>query len=410
MLDRLPRQWLGVIIALVATLPGVVLRLGLYHTPPAIEATIYGIAIIGAAFMLSWAAEVFQLDVSQGLALAMLALIAILPEYIVDATFAWKAAHDPTMASLAIANMTGANRILIGVAWPLVILLYYIRSKRTAIDLQPEHGLELVALLAATLYAFIIPFKGSLSWIDFVVLVALFGVYLWRLAQLPSEEPHLIGPAQTIAALGVRGRRLVSGGMALYSAVLVLLIAEHFAEALVATGHQLHVDEFFLVQWVAPLASEAPEFVVVSIFAWRRAASAALGALVSSKINQWTLLVAMLPLIYAISLGGLSPMPLDARQREEVLLTAAQSLFAVILLLDLRLSLWGAGMIFGLFAVQFVFPDQRVAVSLGYGILSVFALMFMRGTTRHAFANFTRRSPTKSSGQSSGRSSTRRRR
>ncbi|HEX5442006.1 MAG TPA: hypothetical protein VFW76_14040, partial [Ktedonobacterales bacterium] len=326
------RTWLGVAIAALSTVPGLTLQLGLYHVSPAAEAVIYGIAIVGAAFMLSWAAEVFQLDVSQGLALAMLALVAILPEYIVDATFAWRAAQDPTQASLAVANMTGANRILIGVAWPLVVLLYFLRTRRTAVELQPSHGLELVVLLAATIYAFIIPVKGTLSWVDFVVLVSQFLVYLWRLAKLPSEEPHLIGPAQTIAALGVRGRRVLSGGLALYAAALVLLIAEHFAEALVATGHQLHIDEFFLVQWVAPLASEAPEFVVVSIFAWRRAASAAMGALVSSKINQWTLLVAMLPLVYAISLGALDPMPLDSRQRDEVLLTAAQSLFAVILL------------------------------------------------------------------------------
>jgi len=382
------RKWLGVAIAALSTIPGLTLRLGLYHVSPAAEAVIYGIAIVGAAFMLSWAAEVFQLDVSQGLALAMLALIAILPEYIVDATFAWKAANDPTQASLAVANMTGANRILIGIAWPLVVLLYYIRTRRTAVELQPSHGLELVVLLAATIYAFIIPVKGTLSWIDFVVLVSLFLFYLWRLTKLPSEEPHLIGPAQTIASLGVRGRRALSGGLALYSAALVLLIAEHFAEALVSTGHQLHIDEFFLVQWVAPLASEAPEFVVVSIFAWRRAASAAMGALVSSKINQWTLLVAMLPLVYAISLGALDPMPLDSRQREEVLLTAAQSLFAVILLLDLRLSLWGAGLIFGLFAVQFVFPDQRVALSVVYGILSVVTLVFTRGGVFRTLAHF----------------------
>lgn len=387
------RKWLGVAVAALTTVPGLTLRLGLYHVSPAAEAVIYGVAIVGAAFMLSWAAEVFQLDVSQGLALAMLALVAILPEYIVDATFAWKAAQDPTQASLAVANMTGANRILIGVAWPLVVLLYFLRTRRTAVELQPSHGLELVVLLAATVYAFIIPVKGTLSWIDFVVLVSLFLVYLWRLAKLPSEEPHLIGPAQTIASLGVRGRRALSGGLALYAAALVLLIAEHFAEALVATGHQLNIDEFFLVQWVAPLASEAPEFVVVAIFAWRRAASAAMGALVSSKINQWTLLVAMLPLVYAISLGALDPMPLDTRQREEVLLTAAQSLFAVILLLDLRLSLWGAGLIFGLFAVQFVFPDQRVALSAVYGVLSIATLVVTRGGVARALAHFVSRPP-----------------
>ncbi|HEX5546910.1 MAG TPA: hypothetical protein VFX24_05825, partial [Ktedonobacterales bacterium] len=144
------RKWLGVAIAALSTVPGLTLRLGLYHVSPAAEAVVYGVAIVGAAFMLSWAAEVFQLDVSQGLALAMLALVAILPEYIVDATFAWKAAQDPTQASLAVANMTGANRILIGIAWPLVVLLYFLRTRRTAVELQPSHGLELVVLLAAT--------------------------------------------------------------------------------------------------------------------------------------------------------------------------------------------------------------------------------------------------------------------
>jgi cation:H+ antiporter len=241
----------------------------------------------------------------------------------------------------------------------------------------------LVALLAATAYAFIIPLKGNLSWIDLVVLVAIFGVYLWRLTKLPAEAPHLLGPAETIASLGKSRRRVVSGALALVAALTVLLLAERFAESLVATGEQLHIDKFFLVQWVAPLASEAPEFVVVCIFAWRMAAGAALGALVSSKINQWTLLVAMLPLVYAISLGALEPLPLDGRQREEVLLTAAQSLFAVLMLLDLRLSLWGAGMIFGLFAIQFVFPDSRVEVSIAYLVLSAgVALLQWRGIVR----------------------------
>ena len=44
----------------------------------------FGLAVVGAAFLLAWAAEVLQLDVSQGLALAVLALIAVLPEYAVD--------------------------------------------------------------------------------------------------------------------------------------------------------------------------------------------------------------------------------------------------------------------------------------------------------------------------------------
>ena len=45
--------------------------------------------------MLAWGAEVIQLDISAGLALALLALIAVLPEYAVDFVFTWKAGKDP---------------------------------------------------------------------------------------------------------------------------------------------------------------------------------------------------------------------------------------------------------------------------------------------------------------------------
>src|SRR3954453_3049079 len=157
------RSWLPIAIAAVVTLPGIALELGWYNvSAPATRAVLFGGAIVGAAFLLSWAAEVLQLDVSQGLALGLLALIAVLPEYIVDATFAWRAAHEPAFAEYAVANMTGANRVLIGVAWPLVVLIGWLRWRRREVWLEPGHGLELVILLAATIYAVIIPFKGNI--------------------------------------------------------------------------------------------------------------------------------------------------------------------------------------------------------------------------------------------------------
>src|SRR3954469_25732691 len=172
-----PRGWLFVLIAFAVMLPGVVIALGGLPVTDPVKALIYGIAIVGAAFLLSWAAEVVQLDFSQGLALALLALIAILPEYVVDATFAWLAAADPAYAGYAIANMTGANRLLIGIAWPLVVLLAFLRFRRRAVELDDGHGLEVVVLLAATLYAFVLPFKGDVTLLDMVALVALFAFY-----------------------------------------------------------------------------------------------------------------------------------------------------------------------------------------------------------------------------------------
>jgi cation:H+ antiporter len=377
--------WLWIALAALATVPGLALELGGLHPPDPMRALVFGVAIVGAAFLVSWAAEVVQLDFSQGLALALLALIAVLPEYVVDATYAWLAATDPAYASYAIANMTGANRLLIGIAWPMVVLLGFLRFGRRKVELGEEHGLELVVLLAATVYAFVLPFKGDLNLLDMVILVALFAFYAWRLTHLPAEAPHLVGPAELIGGLPTGQRRAVTALLALYAAAAILLVAEPFATALVGSGGLLGIDEFLLVQWLAPLASEAPEFLVVALFAWRGQSTPALGTLVSSKINQWTLLVATLPLVYAVALGRPQPLPLDARQQEEVLLTAAQSLFAVSLLLNLRLSLPGAGMLFGLFLLQMLVPQTRLVVAVAYGLLTVGVLVYSRREIGKAF-------------------------
>src|SRR3954469_804709 len=369
-----PRGWLFVLIAFAVMLPGVVIALGGLPVTDPVKALIYGIAIVGAAFLLSWAAEVVQLDFSQGLALALLALIGILPEYVVDATYAYLAAQDPSYAGYAVANMTGANRLLIGIAWPMVIVLGWLRFRRPLVALESQHGLELIVLLGVTIYAFSIPIRGAISLVDMVVLVSFFVFYIWRVARLPAEPPHLVGPAKLIGTMRTGPRRAFVAVLAIVAAVGILLVAKPFATALVATGTAAGIDEFLLVQWVAPLASEAPEFVVVALFAWRGAATAALGTLVSSKINQWTLLVAMLPLVYSLGVGAPTSLPLDQRQRDEILLTAAQSLFAVALLLDLRLSLVGAAALFGLFIVQMLLPDTREALTVVYVVLTAVVL------------------------------------
>ena len=380
-----PRGWLFVIAAFALMVPGVFIALSGADLSDPLKAVAYGIAIVGAAFLLSWAAEVVQLDFSQGLALALLALIAILPEYVVDATYAYLAAEDPAYAGYAVANMTGANRLLIGIAWPMVIAIGWLRFRKSMVSLETQHGLELIVLLAATVYAFTIPFRGEISLLDFLVLVSMFVFYIWRVARLPAEEPHLVGPAKLIGSMSTRARRAFTAVIAIVAAVGILLVAKPFATSLVATGTAMGIDEFLLVQWIAPLASEAPEFVVVALFAWRGAATAALGTLVSSKINQWTLLVAMLPLVYSFGIGAPTALPLDQRQEDEILLTAAQSLFAVALLLDLRLSLWGAGALFGLFIVQMIFPETRGILTVVYLVLAAIVVAMSRGQARRAF-------------------------
>jgi hypothetical protein len=139
-----------------------------------------------------------------------------------------------------------------------------------------------------------------------------------------------------------------------------LISAEPFAEGLVHTGTELGVDEFLLVQWVAPLASEAPEFIAAGMMAWRGRAMAGMATLISSKVNQWTLLIGSLPIAYVLSKGELAALPLDARQVEEVFLTAAQSIFAVAILVGLAISVAEAAMLAVLFLIQAALPTQTV--------------------------------------------------
>lgn len=372
------RHILWLLACVLVTAPGLAVRVGLVHGTPPVESLLFGVAIVGAAFLLSWAAEIAQLDVSQGLALAMLALIAVLPEYLVDASFAWLAASKPEFAPYAVANMTGANRLLIGIAWPLVVVTALIRFRRKRVRLEQGHGLEIMVLAVASMYAFIMPLKQSITLVDCVVLLAIFAFYIYRVAGLPSAPPHLVGPALLIGNLAPAARRLSMGAMAVFSGAVVFLVAHPFAESLIETGVSLGIDEFLLVQWLAPLASEAPEFVVVILFAWRGMSTAALGTLISSKINQWTLLVGMLPLVYSIALGEPSAFPLDERQRQEVFLTAAQSVFAIALLLDLSLGIFGAAAIFVLFMLQAILPETRMVVGYLYLALTLAVVLESR--------------------------------
>ena len=94
-------------------------------------------------------------------------------------------------------------------------------------------------------------------------------------------------------------------------------------------------------------------------------------ALISSKVNQWTLLVGTIPLVFAISGGAIRPFVLDTLQTHELLLTAAQSIFAVAVLVNLRLEKLDGLLLFVLFAVQLVFEQTRIEITIIYIALAV---------------------------------------
>ena len=371
------RQALTLItIATLVTVPALYLRVTGSHIELVTDTALYGLAIVAAAFLLAWAAEAAEVDISQALAVAFIAFVAVLPEYAVDLTFAWKAGQDPEYAPFAVANMTGANRLLIGVGWSAVFFIFWMRTRGNVLSLGRGNALDVAALGAATLYSFTIPLKGSISLFDTVILFAIFVAYMYGVSRAEGDEPHLVGPAAWLGGLTQRRRRLTNAWLFIFSAVVILGSAEHFAEGLVESGTKLGIDEFLLVQWLAPLASEAPEFLIAGILAFRGRAAVGLAALLSSKVNQWTLLVGGLPVAFSISGETLGGLPLDGRQTEEVLLTAAQSLFAVAILINLSLARREAGALLGLFLIQFLIPISEVRLAIA-GIYLVLAAVLM---------------------------------
>ncbi len=374
---------LPVLGCLLVAVPALVSRLLGVQLAPQLGLLVFGAGVVAASFVLAWAAESAEADISGGLAIAILAVIAVLPEYAVDLYFAYTAGHNPEYVQYAAANMTGSNRLLLGLGWSAVVVVSLIVASRragkpvSAIVLDSRYRLELGFLLVASLLALIVPLTGRIHLVFGLMMLGLFVYYLVRVSGGDDDETEeLVGPAARIAALPARSRRPVVIAMFVGAAVAILLCAEPFAESLIGSGEALGVDRFLLVQWLAPLASEAPEFIVALIFATRGRAGMAIGMLISAKVNQWTLLVGSLPVAYLFG-GGDSAMVLDARQVEEIILTAAQTLMGVAILLTLRFRLWAALALFGLFAIQFAIPGTQGRLLLSAVYLAVAAVLFV---------------------------------
>jgi cation:H+ antiporter len=372
-------------IVAVVICPALTLRFLGIQVDPVLGLIAFGGAVVGASFVLAWAAEAAQVDVSGSLAVAVLAVIAVLPEYAVDLYYAYTAGHVPEYTQYAAANMTGSNRLLMGLGWPVVVLVSVLVARRTSgrkldgLELETSNRVEIGFLMVAGMAAFIIPATGRIHIALGVALLGWFGFYLFKLSRGDVEEPELIGTAAALGALPDLARRVAVSLLFIFAAAVIVTCAKPFADNLIGAGAKLGIDRFLLVQWLAPLASEAPEFIIATILAARGKGGIAIAMLISAKVNQWTLLIGSLPVAYMLG-GGSAAMHLDGRQIEEIVLTAAQTLMGVTLLLGLRFQRWTAWTLLGLFVVQFPLTstEGRLALSGVYAVIAVVALVRYR--------------------------------
>jgi cation:H+ antiporter len=361
---RHAKGFIWIFAAMAVGFPGIILRVlestAGYHLGeemPQIASLIYGISIMGAAFILSWAAEAAQKDISAAFAIAILALIAILPEYTVEAFLAWDAGanlEDKAAVGRLAANVTGSNRLLIGLGWSLVAIVFWFRV-RGGLVLPAKLTREIAFLTVATLLVFLVFFMKAVVLPLGILLIVLYVVYLILSSRAEAQEPDLAGPSQTLGNLPKFPRRIAVLFLFLYSAGSIFAAVEPFVYGLVETGRKFGIEEFYLIQWLAPLASESPEMVVALFYTARANPAAGITVLISAGVNQMTVLIGTMPVIYSISAGQFLSVPLGPRQAMEFFLTASLSLMAVLLITRRRLHLLTALLLLGTFITGLVF-------------------------------------------------------
>jgi len=329
-------------------------------------------SVLSSAFIVAWAAEAAQFYISQGLALAVLAWVQVLPEFAVEAAIAWQR-NIPLMT----ANFTGALRLLTGLGWPVIWIVFALsrRARGEAgfwkrIELDEEHAVEVVGLVPALAYFAFIILKDSLTLVDAAVLLALYAAYLGLLQRIPpreheeAEDTGLV--PRLILGLRTPWRAIGTAGLFLGGALLLWFAATPFLGSMIGLATLLGVSQFVFVQWVAPFLSELPEFLTTTYWARGRGkAGMALMNMASSNINQWTVLAAMIPIVYSLSMRHVSAVPL-APHRVELVLTLLQGTLGVVILANFNFAAYEALGLLALWLVQFLHPGWRTEICWAY--------------------------------------------
>lgn len=336
--------------------------------------------MILSALVIAWGAESAQFLVSQAFALTMLALIQTLPEFAVEGVIAWNAGKLPTMSNIGLmtANFTGALRLLVGLGWPLIFVTTIIfnlkKNKKfrvTRIRLEDEHSIEITGLFIGSLYAFIIVLKGSLTLIDSLILLGIYAIYIIVLIKLPARDEAQVDELEFIPRFILTRKRILRNTLIWLCFICggagIILVADPFLESALGLSFVLGVPAFMLIQWLAPFLSEFPE--KISAFYWAKSivkAPMALMNMVSSGIAEFTLLIAVIPIVFCFSLGRIESIPFDWMHRAEIMLTATQGILGVVILSKMRFAWYEAGGLFVLWFTQIYFQYNASQIALPF--------------------------------------------
>jgi len=371
--------------------------------------------IIFAAILIGYGAEILELVLPSGVAIAIVALLQICPEFFVEWATVKKAAFDPEFLHNAMANLYGANKLLVGFGPPLVFFVYYFFSpskKNSYIRLHKIKSYSIFVMIFAVMYNTIIYLKNSLMWYDSIILTAIYfgSVYFIgrmeiRYNKLKTEKGSAAeddddddnGPKIEDSAVEKLLHKFVLAGEKViayraYIAAFVLLasggallvgFAEEFLECLLHAATAAGISTFIFIGYVAPFMSEFPEKTVAIGYAMKGHEDTAMINFLSSILAQLTLLTAMVPLAYSYYKGCLTGIVFDPMQSQELLLVIAMMLFSLMLFLDLKFTVRETVLALGLFIWQFIFPESRDTVTKVYFVLFISYLLEMILEKRH---------------------------
>jgi len=370
-------------INLIIAIVGIIVKSQHSLLPEILLPILYGFSIFSAALIISWAAESSERDISGSFVIAIIALIAVLPEYAIETVLAYTAGQSYKLNNFVFtnrvgyvsANVTGANRLLAGLGWPLIMLINMLKNNQL-LNIKNNNKLELLVLgigAISMIIASIIKFQPI--FISFVLII-IYLIYLFITSKKESTESEFVGISKYLANLPKLTRITTNILLIIFSAVTIFIVSHPFVESLIHIGGKFGIDEYYLIQWLAPLASESPEIIIASLFAMKGRSLESISIILSSQANQMSLLIGSMGAIFSFATSSLISFPLNDTQGVEFLLTSAFALLQISMILWGKFKLQMPVLLLIIFFVQLIITDTSIRAYLSIAIY-MFALIYL---------------------------------
>ena len=380
-----------IIINIIIAISGIIVKSQHNLLPEILLPIMYGFSIFSAALIISWAAESSEKDISGSFVIAIIALIAVLPEYAIETVLAYTAGQSYKLNNFVYtdrvgyvsAYVTGANRLLAGLGWPIIMLINMLKNNHLS-NIKNDNKLELLVLgLGAISMIIASTIKFQPIFISFILII-IYLIYLFITSKQESEESEFVGISEYLANLPKPTRITTNISLIIFSAITIFMVSHPFVESLIHIGGTLGIDEYYLIQWLAPLASESPEIIIASLFALKGKSLESISVILSSQANQMSLLIGSMGAIFSFATSSIISFPLNNPQAIEFLLTAAFAFFQISMILwgKFNLNLWGKFklqmpiFLLIIFFVQLIITDSSIRAYLSIAIF-IFALIYL---------------------------------